>query len=46
MISTNIAVNSLDRSGGSVFRIEPGAAKVASIRAARSTPPFGCLLFP
>jgi hypothetical protein len=27
----------LDASGGSVFRIKPGAAKVALIRAARST---------
>ncbi|MFN2510551.1 MAG: hypothetical protein ABR568_03800 [Pyrinomonadaceae bacterium] len=29
--------NSLDRSGGSVFRIKRGAAKVALMRAARST---------
>ena len=28
--------NRLDRSGDSVFRIKPGAAKVALIRAARS----------
>jgi hypothetical protein len=31
------AHNRLDRSGGSVLRIKPGAAKVSLIRAARST---------
>ena len=33
--------NSLDRSGGSVFRIKPGAAKIEWIRAARSTLTLG-----
>jgi hypothetical protein len=33
--------NSLNRSGGSVFRIKPGAAKVALIRAAASPPSLG-----
>ena len=37
--------NSLDRSGGSVFRIKPGAAKVALIRAARSTLTLGGSLY-
>jgi hypothetical protein len=36
---------SLDRSGGSVFRIKLGAAKVALIRAARSTQTLGVATF-
>jgi hypothetical protein len=45
MISAKMSsYNSLDRSGGGVFHIKRDAAKVALIRAARSTLTFGVFL--